>query len=329
VFCRNVLIYFDNATKTAIFERLVRSLARDGFLVLGAAETVVGLTDVFLPHPDKRGLYVHKAPAPRGLGAGAFYVTALCGLSGILAGVPAQADDPLATAIQPLPAVDGLNGTLAAYGGSSDGQPIYGVLGSISVPLGFRYGLQIDGQLTGVDARSVGQATGAIIAGHLFWRDPTFGLLGLYGQYKHVDVFKGVHRYQAAFEGALYAERFSLEAFAGVEGGSLAPGGPAINIPTRFYDLVLASYYPADNLRLSVGHRYLLGLHSALARVEWGFPMGGGMMPAVFVQGAVVETGAVGILGGLRLYFGQRDKSLMRRQREDDPINPGSGGLEP
>ena len=29
----------------------------DGFLVLGAAETVVGLTDVFKPFPDKRGLY--------------------------------------------------------------------------------------------------------------------------------------------------------------------------------------------------------------------------------------------------------------------------------
>jgi chemotaxis protein methyltransferase CheR len=61
VFCRNVLIYFDNSTKTAVFERLVRSLARDGFLVLGAAETVVGLTDMFLPHPDKRGLYLHNA----------------------------------------------------------------------------------------------------------------------------------------------------------------------------------------------------------------------------------------------------------------------------
>jgi chemotaxis protein methyltransferase CheR len=29
----------------------------DGFLVLGAAETVVGLTDVFKPFPEKRGLY--------------------------------------------------------------------------------------------------------------------------------------------------------------------------------------------------------------------------------------------------------------------------------
>ncbi len=57
VFCRNVLIYFDQDTKINIFGRLARSMEPDGFLVLGAAETVVGLTDVFKPFPDKRGLY--------------------------------------------------------------------------------------------------------------------------------------------------------------------------------------------------------------------------------------------------------------------------------
>jgi chemotaxis protein methyltransferase CheR len=64
VFCRNVLIYFDNSTKTALLERLVPALARDGYLVLGAAETVVGLTDRFLPHPDQRGLYVQNTAPP-------------------------------------------------------------------------------------------------------------------------------------------------------------------------------------------------------------------------------------------------------------------------
>ena len=57
IFCRNVLIYFDQDTKVNIFGRLARSMEADGFLVLGAAETVVGLTDVFRPFPDKRGLY--------------------------------------------------------------------------------------------------------------------------------------------------------------------------------------------------------------------------------------------------------------------------------
>jgi chemotaxis protein methyltransferase CheR len=57
VFCRNVLIYFDQDTKINIFGRLAKTMEADGFLVLGAAETVVGLTDVFKPFPDKRGLY--------------------------------------------------------------------------------------------------------------------------------------------------------------------------------------------------------------------------------------------------------------------------------
>ena len=57
IFCRNVLIYFDQDTKIAIFNRLARSVEADGFLVLGAAETVVGLTDTFKPVPERRGLY--------------------------------------------------------------------------------------------------------------------------------------------------------------------------------------------------------------------------------------------------------------------------------
>ena len=57
IFCRNVLIYFDQETKTNIFGRLARALEPDGFLVLGAAETVVGLTEDFKPFADRRGLY--------------------------------------------------------------------------------------------------------------------------------------------------------------------------------------------------------------------------------------------------------------------------------
>ncbi|MDB5517471.1 MAG: cheR1 [Tardiphaga sp.] len=57
VFCRNVLIYFDQDTKINVFKRLAKVMEPDGFLALGAAETVVGLTDAFKPHPDKRGLY--------------------------------------------------------------------------------------------------------------------------------------------------------------------------------------------------------------------------------------------------------------------------------
>ncbi|MBP0652171.1 hypothetical protein J8J40_34430, partial [Mycobacterium tuberculosis] len=72
IFCRNVLIYFDNETKIDILNRVRKQMPDDGFLVLGAAETVVGLTDAFKPAPDKRGLYIAnaRAAAPRLAAAG-------------------------------------------------------------------------------------------------------------------------------------------------------------------------------------------------------------------------------------------------------------------
>jgi len=63
VFCRNVLIYFDQPTKTQVLERIARQMPDDGFLVLGAAETVVGLTETFKPVADKRGLYAPNVAA--------------------------------------------------------------------------------------------------------------------------------------------------------------------------------------------------------------------------------------------------------------------------
>ena len=64
VFCRNVLIYFDQDTKASIFGRISRMLEPDGVLALGAAESVVGITNAFKPYPDRRGLYrPNAAPA--------------------------------------------------------------------------------------------------------------------------------------------------------------------------------------------------------------------------------------------------------------------------
>jgi len=65
VFCRNVLIYFDQDTKTAVLDRIARQMPDDGYLVLGAAETVIGLTDAFKPLADRRGLYVPTSATKR------------------------------------------------------------------------------------------------------------------------------------------------------------------------------------------------------------------------------------------------------------------------
>jgi chemotaxis protein methyltransferase CheR len=58
VFCRNVLIYFDLPTKGAILKQLGTQLTDDGYLFLGGAETVLGITDALSPCPGVRGTYI-------------------------------------------------------------------------------------------------------------------------------------------------------------------------------------------------------------------------------------------------------------------------------
>lgn len=57
VFCRNVLIYFEAATKSKVLDAISRVTAPDGHLFLGSAESVLGLTTKFKPNPGEHGLY--------------------------------------------------------------------------------------------------------------------------------------------------------------------------------------------------------------------------------------------------------------------------------
>lgn len=63
VLCRNVLIYFDVDRKREVLANLARVLASDGALVLGSAETILGLCDAVESAPGGRGLYRRKASA--------------------------------------------------------------------------------------------------------------------------------------------------------------------------------------------------------------------------------------------------------------------------
>lgn len=57
IFCRNVLIYFDEATRRKVFAGMAKAMKSNGYLCLGGAETVIGISDAFLILPGERGLF--------------------------------------------------------------------------------------------------------------------------------------------------------------------------------------------------------------------------------------------------------------------------------
>ncbi|KAF0140232.1 MAG: chemotaxis protein methyltransferase CheR [Rhodospirillaceae bacterium] len=62
MFFRNVLIYFDQPTKTSVLDNIARLMAEDGVLYLGGAETVLGISEKFKPITGQRGIYAVNSP---------------------------------------------------------------------------------------------------------------------------------------------------------------------------------------------------------------------------------------------------------------------------
>jgi hypothetical protein len=236
------------------------------------------------------------------------------------------------------PAVDGFNEKFGAFGGSIANKSLYGVQGAIGIPLQGQFGAQIDGSLGSLDSSTFGA-----VGGHLFWRNPEQGLLGIYGSYTGWDRFGGVYVSQIAGEAAYYWGPVTLEGIAGVEFGnsvsstttssSIVPPGiggiPGLtttstytegyNVQTRFFDQINLKYYFKNDWSAYVGHRYLGGKNALALGSELAYPFGHGIMGSAFVEARVGEGDFHGVWGGFKLYFGQKDKPLIARQRQDDP----------
>jgi hypothetical protein len=230
---------------------------------------------------------------------------------------------------QQLPAVDGFNGKIAGFGGgTSHTGDFYGANGSLAFPIAQQWGAQLDGGIGSFDGSGFSHG-----AGHFFWRDPSIGLVGAYGSYFHWNgvgaltiprIGVNVGRYAA--EGEYYWSRWTVHGLAGYETVRVdvpnVAGLPGLlSIPNRFFDWVSGSYYVTDNFKLSIGHLYTIGRHGLTLGSEYGFALGGGRMASLFVDALFAEGGNNAVLGGLRIYFGQRDKTLIDRNRQDDPVD--------
>lgn len=204
-----------------------------------------------------------------------------------------------------LPAVSAVNGKFDIRGGSISDSAGGLATGALSLPLDQRFGVQFDGAAGMVDGDAVAGG-----AAHLFWRDPSEGLLGFYGSYAYRDARSGIDMQRFAVEGERYIGRVNLSGLAGYETGDA--GGSVFTIA----DL---GYYPEDDLRLYAGHRYGGIGHTGVLGAEWQVPSEMDTGISVFAEADKAEDGRHSALVGLRFYFGA-EKTLIRRHREDDPI---------
>ena len=216
------------------------------------------------------------------------------------------------------PAVAQTNFKLDAGGGEVASQGLGYLQGSFSAPLGHSFGLQLDGAGGDWDHNSFES-----ISGHLFWRDPSEGLFGLYGTYLAsgvpdlltFDVGSGTtvatghsYLYRGGAEAELYLGQWSLEGRAGFEGEAI--GG------THFFDRANVAFYPGDEFRLALGQIYTGDRDHGSLTAEYQVSDRLGL--SLFAEG-VTGSRSTSVFGGLRFYFGDPGKTLIDRQREDDP----------
>lgn len=230
---------------------------------------------------------------------------------------PAPAD--LYSAPASLPAVSAVNGKIGTFVGDVSNNFAVGVSASLAFPLSHSWGAQIDGMF--------GTAGGAFygIGGHVFWRDPSRGLVGAYASYVgwgtsstvavatptggFADV-TGANVGKIGIEGESYMDRWSLEGLAAYQFGT----------NSGFAGRATIAYYLTDDFRFDLSARYLQGVGGiGSAGIEWA-PQG--VHFSLFADAAVGANSYSHLLGGMKWYFGGEQKSLIRRHREDDPENP-------
>ncbi|MEH6725641.1 MAG: hypothetical protein V7703_05730 [Hyphomicrobiales bacterium] len=212
-----------------------------------------------------------------------------------------------------LPAVSGVNGKISLEGGALDAEGFAALKGSVSLPLGQQFGLQLDGSVGVLDEEFVGGG-----GGHLFWRDPSMALLGIYGSYTTIEALDGDIA-RLGVEGEYYWNQFTLKGVIGAE--FIDIDAPVDYDETNLFAFSDLSYYASDNLELAVGHRYTGEKHALALGVEYQLSQqvfASGV--SLFAEGRIGEDDYKGAWAGVRMYLGD-DKSLIRRHREDDPTD--------
>jgi hypothetical protein len=219
--------------------------------------------------------------------------------------------EPMAEADVPM-AVSAVNGKWELDVGSLASTGAFRAAGSLSLPVGDRFGIQGDVMFT--NSGAYGPVWGGAI--HAFTRDPESYLLGVTAG---VVVSPAARLTALGIEGELYMDRVSLEGW-----GGFAAVDYAVNPPpdmTGLFGFGDIAYYPTDNWRLVAGGSYILGETKLHLGTEYQFTDLG--TPLSLTADARIGATNSSVMVGLKGYFGGNDpeKSLIDRHRQDDPPN--------
>jgi len=205
-------------------------------------------------------------------------------------------------------AVDGINGKAAISGGTMNSHWGENLNASLSLPVTSHLGLQTDGLLTRVGTQNFGGG-----GMHLFWRDSDKGFIGLTAGGIAGDL---LYQLQGGIEAEYYIKQFTLGVNLGAATIQYNHPAPFIDThPTDVYATASLSYYPLDNLMVQGAYSRLYGNNLGELLLEFQTPV---RDLSLFAELAKGDNGYDHALFGLRYYFG-KDKSLIRRHREDDP----------
>jgi len=212
---------------------------------------------------------------------------------------PALAGDPSA-------AVSAPTVTVEASGGAVGGAPSGFAGATATLPLGDRFGIQIDGALGQSGERGQGGA-----GGHLFWRDPELGLIGATAMWSRLG---GGTVFRYGLETEAYLDDVTIAPAVGLQRGDANKGSSSSG-----YATLTLSWYALDDLKLSLGGSGFANVRTGFAGVEWQpdaeTPL------SLFATGGGGNRGPGFGLAGLRYAFGAGASSLKERQRHGDPDN--------
>jgi len=60
IFCRNVAIYFNYEDKKRLFDKIADILESDGYLIIGATESLTGISQRFEPQRHLRSVFYQR-----------------------------------------------------------------------------------------------------------------------------------------------------------------------------------------------------------------------------------------------------------------------------